>query len=119
MTILEEAKQIRSEVAKLRPDTRRRYPDELRRRILDWVQRAAAEGMYDPACGRAIGVTAFRFTDWRRAEERASRSGSLALVPVEAPMLTTSSGLTLVSPSGHRLEGLSLEQAVALLRGLA
>lgn len=118
MTILEEAKQIRSEVSKLRPDKRRRYPDALRRRILDWVRRAVAEGMFEPACSKAIGVTSWRFTIWRRAEERAPRDESLALVPVEVPMLATSSGLTLVSPSGHRIEGLSVEQAAMLLREL-
>jgi hypothetical protein len=35
MTILDEAKQIRTEVAKLGPDKRRRFPEELRRRLPD------------------------------------------------------------------------------------
>jgi hypothetical protein len=40
MTILDEGKTIRAEVAKLRPDKRRCYSDELQARILDWVGRA-------------------------------------------------------------------------------
>jgi hypothetical protein len=50
MTITDEAKQIRAEVGKLRPDKRRRYGDDLRRRILDWVGRAEAAGVPESEC---------------------------------------------------------------------
>lgn len=117
MTISEEAKQIRSEVLKLRPDKRRRYPGELRRRILDWVGRATAAGMMVHECSKAIGVKTWRFTLWRRAEQRSPRDESLALVPVETPPVAMS-GITLVAPSGYRVEGLGVEQVAALLREL-
>jgi hypothetical protein len=72
MTILDEAKQIRTEVAKLSPDKRRRYPEGLRRRILDWVARATAAGQLESECSKAIGVKTWRFTIWRRRHARAS-----------------------------------------------
>jgi hypothetical protein len=44
MTLYDEGKLLRREVDKLRPDKRRRYPQELRQRILSWVERAMDEG---------------------------------------------------------------------------
>jgi hypothetical protein len=121
MTITDEGKQLRSEIAKLRPDKRRRYSAALRARILDWVGRAAASGMLESECSKAIGVKVWRFVMWRRFDERARKAGraSLALVPIEAPPLSTTSEVSLVTPSGYRLEGLALDQVVALLRELA
>jgi len=121
MTILEEAKQLRTEVAKLRPDKRRRYPDELRRRILGWVDRAVAAGHAESECSKAIAVKTWRFTLWRRLETRPAmhEAESLALVPIEVPALASVSLISLVAPSGYRVEGLSLDQLVALLRELA
>jgi len=121
MTILEETKQIRNDVAKLRPDKRRRYPDELRRRILGWVARAMAAGQLESECSKAIGVKAWRFTMWRRLEASAARADGepLALVPIEVPSQPMGSVISLIAPSGYRVEGLSLEQVAALLRELA
>jgi hypothetical protein len=121
MTILDEAKQLRAEVAKLRPDKRRRYPDDLRRRILSWVGRAVAAGQVESECSKAIGVKTWRFTMWRRLEATTPRSDCepLALVPITVPGMSISSQLSVVSPSGYRVEGLSLEQVATLLRELA
>lgn len=43
----------------------------------------------------------------------------VALVPIRVTPMPTGNVLALVAPSGHRIEGLTLEQAVALLRELA
>lgn len=144
MTFLDEAKQIRNEVAKLRPDKRRRYPEELRRRILNWVERATDAGQFEHECSKLIGVKAWRFTQWRRletrmaqaeaaartakaepevrtatVEERTAEAEPLALVPIAVSGLAMGSAISFVAPSGYRVEGLSLEQAAALLRELA
>jgi hypothetical protein len=122
MTISDEGKQLRNDVARLRPDKRRRYSHELRGRILDWVKRATATGMTEPECAKAIGVRAWRFTLWRRdamavADEYAK---SLALVQIETPAFElTPAVIAVVAPSGHRVEGLSLGQVITLLRELA
>ena len=117
MTTVDEGKQIRSEVLRLRPDRRRRYSDELRARILAWVAQATADGMTEPECSKAIGVKTWRFELWRRAAAQA-KSEALALVRVDVPRMEPM-GLCLVAPSGHRVEGLALAQVVSLLRDLA
>ncbi len=116
MTILDEAKLIRAEVAKLRPDKRRRYPDELRARILDWVARATAAGVFEHECSKAIGVKTWRITLWRRKPPAPPES--MALVPIEVAPITAAP-VAVVAPSGYRVEGLALDQVVRLLRELA
>jgi hypothetical protein len=118
MTIVDEGKQIRSEVAKLKPDKARRYSDVLRARILDWLGRATAAGMMESECSKAIGVKTWRFTVWRRAREL--KSESRALVRIETPDVElVGSGLAVVAPSGYRVEGLALAHVVVLLREFA
>lgn len=120
MTIIDEGKQLRTEVAKLRPDKRRRYGEALRRRILDWLARCNAEGMPDFECSKMLGIKVNRFTVWRQHEARVAHEDreALALVPVESPLLASST-ITLISPSGYRVVGLAIGQLAALLRGLA
>ena len=134
MTPLDESKLLRREVATLRQDKRRRYPEALRRRILNWVDRATDAGAKEHECAKALGVRAWRFTVWRRREvreaeqerraihaERVTQDDAepLALVPIEVPAFPAVQALTLVTPAGYRVEGLALEQLVALLRELA
>ncbi len=120
MTISDEGKQLRSEIAKLRPDKRRRYGEELRSRILDWIMRCNAEGMADAECAKVIGIKAYRILMWRRYAARMADEDRerLALVPIDSTPLT-SPQLTLTTPSGYRVVGLSVSQLVLLLRGLA
>lgn len=121
MTILDEAKQIRNEIARLRPDKRRRYPPGLKARIMDWHARATASGMFEADAAKLLGMKTWRITEWRRAptQDATRASASLALVRVETPEPPPAMGLALVTPSGHRVEGLVLAQVVALLRELA
>jgi hypothetical protein len=120
MTIIDEGRQLRSEVAKLRPDRRRRYPDDLRRRILDWVGRAETSGIPIYDCSKTLGIKTWRFQMWRRDAAAAREAEPVAMVRVETPPeILPPSGLTVVMPTGHRIEGLGLEQVIALLRELA
>src|ERR1700759_2471698 len=121
MTILDEGKLIRSEVAKLRPDKRRRYPDPLRARILHWVDRATASGMTEPECSHLIAVKTWRFVMWRRevARRKATEATPLALVPIHITGRPTSTTMAVITPSGHRVEGLTLAEVTTLLRELA
>jgi hypothetical protein len=121
MTINDEGKQLRLEIAKLRPDKRRRYSSELRRRILGWVERAVAAGMIENECTKMLGIRTWRLVLWRRLPEPPPKTEreSLALVRVETSSLPMSSGASLVTPAGYRVEGLLFDQLVALLRELA
>lgn len=78
-------------------------------------------------CARVLGLKSYRFVMWRREEAplatEVPASESLALVPVElteTPMLPTlaASGITLLSPTGYRVEGLTVDQVVDVLRGV-
>lgn len=124
MRLNEEAKQIRIEVARLRPGRGRKYTRALRRRILVWVENAKQSGMNESDCAEALGIPMHRFEGWRESERREANappreddSPPVALVPVESPSLIPAGvGLVFVGPRGCRVEGLTLEQAFALLR---
>jgi transposase len=125
MTVVEEAKQIRIEVARLRPGRGRKYEVGLRRRIMAWLERAKQSGMLEVDCSRALGVPQHRFEMWRkydardavRHEAQGHAETAVALVPVQTPStIQVTLGVTVTSPRGWRVEGLTLEQASALLR---
>ena len=122
MTILDEGQALRAEVAKLRPDKRRRYPDELRASILNWVARATASGTPESDCAKTLGMKTWRFKLWRRGQAVGTRQSDESLALVQLDVQSTSghaSAITLVAPSGYRIEGLRLDQVIALLRELA
>jgi hypothetical protein len=124
MTIIDEGKQLRAEAAKLRPDRRRRYPPEYRQRVLDWVERATAAGFTRADCGRVVGIKTWRFHCWREEPELVAikeTRDDVALVPVAVVPSTTvvTTLLSMTAPSGHRIDGLTLQQALMLLRELA
>ena len=136
-TLSDEAKQLRLEVIRMRPGRGRKYSPPLRRRILAWVERAKRTGMLDADCSHALGVPQHRFEMWREYERRDARA-ALSAVPAETPQEQTVSlvpidltaperpsepasirlglGLTFISPHGFRIEGLTYEQAFALLK---
>jgi hypothetical protein len=129
MTILsDEAKRLRLEVLRLHPGRGRKYDPALRRRILAWVDRARATGMLDIDCSNALGIPQHRFEIWREYEARDARrekakqepTPSVSLVPIETPpprpMIQLGAGLAFVSAHGYRIEGLTYEQAFALLK---
>jgi hypothetical protein len=131
MTFNEEAKQIHAEVAALKPGRDRKYTKQLRERVLDWMQQARDEGLFEIEASRRIGVPLTRIEGWRAADrERAN-----TIVPVlSAPRATSETALVPVcicdespfgpslcfwTPSGYRIEGLSFDQALGLLRAFA
>jgi hypothetical protein len=117
MKITDEAKQLRIEVAKLRPDKRRRYGDVLRARILDWVASVEADGGTASECSQFLGIKTWRFQMWRNeAKVAAAGSGAIALVPIEITGMRMSPTIVLISRGGHRVEGLSIEQIIVVLR---
>ncbi len=131
MTLNNEAKLIRRSVEQLRPGKGRKYSPALRHRILDWVERAKNSGMLESECSEAIGVPQHRFEMWRSGErvestamvpfelplELSVEPVSKDLVPIEvSPSILIAPGLAFATPRGFRVEGLTLEQAFALLR---
>jgi len=130
MTILDEAKQIKNEVLQLRAGAGRRFGSKLRGQILDWVVRAEESGMALPEACRTVGVMTQRVKDWRRGRRRdrvttrsrrPQRDESLAMVPVtvQEDARAEVGAITFGTPSGHTVSGLTLDQAIGLLREFA
>jgi hypothetical protein len=129
MTLSKEANEIRSEVQALRKGPGRKYSKALRQRVLTWMKRAVDEGMREVEWMEALGIPLQRLLAWREEEQRIAATvvpkpeiprptGSTALVPVAirdddfpfGPVISFS------APGGYRIEGLTLEQAIGLLR---
>lgn len=103
------------------PEPQKRHPAEDRARIVEDIRRRSlAENRSVKSLVADYGISEATFQNWRRAIDDAVRFPEFrpvevtALVPALAPALVTA--LTLVSKSGHRLEGLTVEQAGQLLR---
>lgn len=109
-----EARELRRRVARLqrgRPGFR--FSPSLRQRIAAWVAVQRERGVWWCDLAREIGVPAETLKRWA-----APRSTSSTLRPVEvidAPPIGT---VTLVSPTGLRIEGVAIVDAIAILRGL-
>ena len=97
-----------------------RIPMAVRERVVAYARVARADGVSWRRIARSVGLSTSgvqRFAQVRPPPPHAS------LVPVvvqassaESPL--ASAGLSLLTPSGHRLERLSLEDAIVLLRAL-
>jgi transposase len=137
MTLSNEAKLIRRWIEQERPGRGRKYTPALRQRILSFVEESQRTGMSVREISEAIGVARDTIVGWRGTElppaaeapavpfevprDLAVEPVSRRLVPVEVTpsAVQLEGGLALVTPSGFRIEGLSLEQAFALVRELA
>jgi hypothetical protein len=97
-----------------------RIPTAVRERVIAYARVARARGVSWRRIARAVGLSTSgvqRFAQARRPQPQA------ALVPVVVQALPeeglpAGAGLLLLMPSGHRLERLSLEQALVLVRAL-
>lgn len=98
----------------IRPTRRRRTAEE-REALVAQARRMRAEGMKMAAIVSELGVTAVTLARWFK---EASPAPTFLPVQLVGPSLPSGGGLALVTPAGFRLEGLSLEAAVAVLRQL-
>ena len=100
-----------------------RVPPRVRRAVLAYVDAARDEGQAWWGIAEALGLSESALRRWRADDD--GRDG-VALLPVEviadeAPVVAAwptrgiGGALTLVSPSGYRVEGLGVEQLAALL----
>ena len=128
MTLTDEAKAIRNEVQQLKPGRGRKFTKAMRRRILDWYERAKESGMLLGEVPRLLGVKLQKIEAWREAELRLAAT---VVPPPEIPKAMEATrllpvsiednfpfgpGVTFVTPSGYRIMGLTLGQAIDLLR---
>jgi hypothetical protein len=127
MTISDEAKQIRDEVAKVRPGRGRKYTRAFQERVVAWYERAQ-KTMHVSECSKAIGIPVVRLEKWCDAKQwRAATRVPAPEVPKPSPAtsmipvtirddLPFGPSISFATPIGYRIDGLTLEQAIGLLR---
>ena len=116
MTLVEQGNRLRAEIEGMEAGSARRYEPAQRRRILKWVDRAVRGGMSESDCCKLLGIAAKRLSLWRAKQPARSK----ALVRVEvSDEAAPGSSISFVSPSGYWIDGLTMEQVIALMRAFA
>lgn len=109
-----------------RPGRGARYPEPLRAEAVVLARAAIAEGQSVPSVARRLGVGAVTLarwleeppaTEWRPVEV-VDEPAAEEEPEIDRGAGPTSSGLVLVTALGHRVEGLSLDEAALLLEAL-
>jgi hypothetical protein len=100
----------------------KRYPDALRVRVTAWARKRRASGATFGAIGAELGLSSETVRRWTSGSAIATDVSSV-LVPVEVVPDRLSPDrasplVTVVSPTGFRLEGLSLQDAITVLARL-
>ena len=98
---------------------RPRAPREVREEVCRYAARRRDEGAPWAVIARETGLGVRKLQRWQSRARRSSSAVSV-LRPVEVlPAPEPPESLTVIAPSGVRVEGLGLEQAAQLLRLLA
>jgi transposase len=101
---------------------RARYTQEQRQEAVAYVRERQQQGAGIEESAKELGMSSWTLSRWGSAARRAQQEPErAALVPVEvkpARGVARAGGLVVHGPGGVRVEGLSVEDAVALLRGL-
>ncbi|MGQ0506587.1 MAG: hypothetical protein ACT4TC_14840 [Myxococcaceae bacterium] len=119
-----ELKLLKEEISLLGPvSPSRRYPDELRQRILAWVAAERERGVARKEVTSVIGIPWETVTLWRRRMNAAAPVEEFQRVRVVTkklgrPPLQRVSTLTLRTPNGHLVEGLTVDALALLLSKL-
>ena len=110
-----ELRDIQRALAKFRKRRTTRYPALLRERITALVAARRQRGEWWSEIARPLGISEQTLVRW--AEPRADETTAMLPVDViDAPPIGT---VTLVSPTGLRIEGVAIADAIAILRGIA
>ena len=92
-----------------------RYPAKLRARITAWVIARRDRGGWWTEISETLGIPAQTLVRW--AEASGSAVGEMkAVAVIDEPPTGT---VTLIAPTGLRIEGVSIDAAIAILRGIA
>lgn len=91
-----------------------RIPDPVRRAVVAYAERARADGRSWKVISHEVGLSASLLVRWHRGPRKAAPRN---LVPVRiAAPAPTQPRLVLVTPGGHRIEGLDTTAVIELLR---
>jgi hypothetical protein len=103
------------ELLALRKRGATRYPAKLRARITAWAIARRDRGEWWTEISRALAIPTQTLVRW--AETATVAAGEMRAVDViDAPPIGT---VTIVALTGLRIEGVSVDAAIAILRGIA
>ena len=117
MKTTQEARLLRQAIEAHDRGRGRRYSPELRARVAAFAEKRRAEGATWKAIATELGATFETVRRWGRRPPRSSRS-ALALRPVEVVAKPVASSLAIVALSGLRVEGVTLDDVIVLVRAL-
>lgn len=107
---------LRRELARHEKGRGKRYPADLKRRVTAYALRQRDAGATYEAIAETLGLAFETVRRWCMAVTPSDERPPM-LVPVEV-VAEARSPVTIISPSGYRLEGLEPAEAVAALRAL-
>jgi len=107
-----EAATLRRDLARVETGRGRRYPAELRARVVTWAQRRRAAGARWEEVKRELGQQFDTVRRWCVDHGETKALVPVRVVATQVPSRT----LSVVSPAGFRIDGLSAAEAAALLR---
>jgi transposase len=116
-----ELRALRRRLDKITRGRGRRYPVAVRERVQAWVGKRLAGGARWEELSRELDIAAATLQHWMTLHSAAE----VALRPVDVIEAIASSTapaartLTIMAPSGLRVEGVTVADAIAILRGMA
>jgi hypothetical protein len=121
MTLAEEGNRLRLEIVRLGDAAKRQYPEELKTKVLDWVARSRQSGLTEGACAELLDMPRQRFVAWRSWRASVGKAPSRKFVPVEVreEVPKPFAAVSFVTPNGYRVEGLTIAEAIAILRAFS
>jgi len=118
-----EAEKLFREVEALPKQGRRRlYTADLRRRVVAFVEKRIAAGGTESSASVELGIHQATITDWRGGKKRRRTKTTKAtkrVRPVELVAPAKAETMVLVLGASARVEGLTIDHVVALVKGLA
>jgi hypothetical protein len=115
MSKSEEVVRIRATLAQGRKGKRGRYSTSAREAAIAWAMRQHACGATQRWLSEALGVNTKTISVWLQGNAMASPS-SFRRVTVASAASAAAAALVFVTRSGHRVEGLTVETAAALIQ---
>ena len=106
---------LRAAIASHHPERGKPYDAELKERIISHVTSRRAAGSSLASLALELGMSTETLRVWSAAR---SRKRPQAMIPVQVVAERPERGATVVSASGYRIEGLTLDEAVQVLRAL-
>jgi hypothetical protein len=108
------ASSLRAALASHQPGRGRRYSADLKARIIEFARSRRDEGASCAEIAGEIGIGFETLRRWCMAAPPPTR----AMVPVRVVADRDGTAVSVVSAGGHRIDGLTLDEAIAVLRAL-